>query len=103
VFAELPKIPALDTTDTETEAILDRRMMKKGNNPVIQVLIKWANLSKDVATWEDWETITRKFPAILTLGQVSASPGVLSHTTRLRPRCASQRASDTCDVLCVHE
>jgi hypothetical protein len=75
VFADLPKLPQLDTIDTEPETILDRRMMKKGNAPVIQVLIKWRNQPEDAATWEDWDVLKSKFPVVLTWGQASASPG----------------------------
>jgi putative heme iron utilization protein len=75
VFSELPKVPALDVTNTEPETILDHRMMKKGNASVIQVLIKWTNLPEDAATWEDWDTLKTSFPSVLTWGQVSSSPG----------------------------
>jgi len=75
VFAELPKTPSLDTLDTETESILDRRMMKKGNHAIVQVLIKWKNLPEETATWEDWDVLTTSFPSVLAWGQAGASPG----------------------------
>lgn len=75
IFAELPKLPALDTVDVEPESILDRRMMKKGNTPVVQVLIKWTNMPAEAATWEDWDVLKVKHPSILTWGQVSTSLG----------------------------
>jgi hypothetical protein len=40
VFNDLPTMPQLDCVATEPEAILDRRMMKKGNQAIVQVLIK---------------------------------------------------------------
>jgi hypothetical protein len=75
VFSELPAFPTLDTIAAEPEAILDRRMMKKGNAPMIQVLIKWKTLPDEEATWEDWDVLTTRFPAVLAWGQASASPG----------------------------
>jgi hypothetical protein len=75
VFAELPKTPALDTLETSPEKILDRRLVKKGNTAVPQVLIKWTCVPEDSATWEDWEILKVKFPSVLTWGQASSSGG----------------------------
>jgi hypothetical protein len=75
VFLDLPKPPALDALDTEPETILDRRLMKKGNSSVLQVMIKWTGLPTDAATWEDWDVLQQRFPAVLTWGQASSSPG----------------------------
>jgi hypothetical protein len=50
VFHDLPTMPQLDSVDTEPEAILDRRMIKKGNQAIVQVLIKWKNLPEETAT-----------------------------------------------------
>jgi hypothetical protein len=75
VFTELPTPPTLDTIDSEPETILDRRLMKKGNAPVLQALIKWTNLPADAATWEDWDTLQKRFPSVLAWGQASDSPG----------------------------
>lgn len=80
VFTELPKLPALDTVNTEPESILDRRMMKKGNASVVQVLIKWTNMPADAVTWEDWDVLKNNFPSVLTWGQASVSPGAVSYT-----------------------
>lgn len=75
VFSELPKLPTLDSLDTEPEAVLDRRLVKKGNTAVPQALIKWAGVPADMATWEDWEVLKVKFPSVLAWGQASSSPG----------------------------
>lgn len=75
VFTDLPSIPALDATDTEPERILDRRLVKKGNTAITQVLIKWSQLPEDAATWEDWEVLATRFPAVLAWGQASFPPG----------------------------
>jgi hypothetical protein len=75
VFSNLPNPPALDTLDTVPERILDRRLVKKGGAALPQVLIKWSTLPEDAATWENWDTLKARFPAILTWGQVGASGG----------------------------
>ncbi|KAK1669332.1 hypothetical protein QYE76_057491 [Lolium multiflorum] len=77
VFAHLPKTPTLDVLDTSPEKVLDRRLVKKGNVAIPQVLIKWTNIPEDSETWEDWETLKTKFLAILTWGQASSSGGGL--------------------------
>jgi hypothetical protein len=75
VFTKLPKLPPLDAIEAVPETILDRRMMKRGNEPVIQVLIKWAQQPDNAATWEDWDVLSARFPVVLTWGQVSTPPG----------------------------
>jgi hypothetical protein len=50
-------------------------MMKKGNQAIVQVLIKWKNLPEETATWEDWDVLKISFPSVLTWGQASSSPG----------------------------
>lgn len=75
VFATLPRFPSLDTMDTEPDAILERRLVKKGNAAVPQVLIKWLGLPTEQATWEYWEVLKVLFPSVLAWGQASSSPG----------------------------
>jgi hypothetical protein len=65
VFAELPKLPALDA----------RRLVKKGNAALPQVRIKWRNLPDDAATWEDWTTLKDRFPEVRAWGQATNSGG----------------------------
>ncbi|XP_075087687.1 uncharacterized protein LOC142169687 [Nicotiana tabacum] len=47
---------------TEPIAILERRMVKKGNKETVEVLVQWANLSKEEAIWKDYAFITSHFP-----------------------------------------
>ncbi|XP_070020883.1 uncharacterized protein LOC142181072 [Nicotiana tabacum] len=46
----------------EPVAILDRRIVKKGNVAVAQVLVQWANLLSEEATWEDYNFIKSQIP-----------------------------------------
>jgi hypothetical protein len=78
VFADLPKLPSLDTVDTTPEKILDRRLVKKGNTAILQTLIKWTNIPEDAATWEDWDTLKSKFLSVLAWGQATNPGGDLS-------------------------
>ncbi|GJZ10397.1 putative mitochondrial protein [Tanacetum coccineum] len=41
--------------------VLDRRMVKKKNRVAVQLLVQWANCSKDDATWEMYEDIQTRF------------------------------------------
>jgi hypothetical protein len=50
---------------------LDRRVIRRGGNPVQQVLIKWSNLDEALSTWEDEEALQTKFPAAPAWGQAA--------------------------------
>ena len=69
----------LDEKDVRPEAILDRRLVKKGNHAIPQVLIMWTTLSPASATWEDFYVVQQRFPQALAWGQAS-SPGEASVT-----------------------
>ncbi|WMV14994.1 hypothetical protein MTR67_008379, partial [Solanum verrucosum] len=45
----------------EPRSILERRVIKKGNKVVAQLLIQWKNMSKEQATWEDFHMIKTRF------------------------------------------
>jgi hypothetical protein len=62
VFSELPDPPHLDLADLQPELILDRRLSKKGNAAITQVLVQWFSLPADMATWEDYNVIKIRFP-----------------------------------------
>jgi len=44
------------------ELVLQRRMVKKGNKAVAQLLVKWHGLPADAATWEFATTLKTRFP-----------------------------------------
>jgi hypothetical protein len=50
VHQSLHVVPALDVKAVAPEVILDRRLMKKGNMVITQVLIKWSGLPESSAT-----------------------------------------------------
>jgi hypothetical protein len=73
IFTSLPKIAELDTMDPVPEAILDRRLVKKGNSATSQGLIKWETIPAEAATWEDLSNLKKRFPSFDAWGQASAS------------------------------
>ncbi|WVZ85793.1 hypothetical protein U9M48_032667 [Paspalum notatum var. saurae] len=72
-FAELYKEVVIP------EVILDRRLVKKGNQAVTQVLIKWTNLPTSSATWEDYNVVKERFPSAVAWGQATSQGGGTGH------------------------
>lgn len=50
---------------------LDKRLTKKGNKTVVQLLTHWSDSPAEEATWEDMEELRARFPGALALGQAS--------------------------------
>lgn len=63
VFSDLPTIVELDTDSVMPEQILERRLVKKGNSAATQVLVKWTGLPQEMATWEDYHVLKKRFPS----------------------------------------
>ena len=75
VYTTLPTLTDLEATEALPEKILERRLVKKGNNAVPQVLITWTGLPKEPATWEDCHVVKKHFPAAPAWGQAETSAG----------------------------
>lgn len=58
----LPLVGADGTVKTEPLAVLARRVIPRQNEPVVQWLIHWENLTPEDATWEDATFIQATFP-----------------------------------------
>lgn len=58
----LPSQAHLQFTKRDPEAILDRKMVKRGRIAATKVLVKWKNLPSDQATWEFYYDLLKKFP-----------------------------------------
>jgi hypothetical protein len=43
------------------KALLDRRLIPRNNEPVVQWLVKWINLPAEATTWEDADFIRKTF------------------------------------------
>lgn len=57
-----PTVHSELTPKGEPEAILARKMVKRGRIAATKVLVKWKNLSPDLATWEFYYDLLRDFP-----------------------------------------
>lgn len=61
-----PKLPLIDdkgNIKVAPASILERRMIPRHNEPVVQWLIEWVNLPRSEATWEDSAFIRKVFPS----------------------------------------
>lgn len=71
VFSQLPDVPDLSAGDCQPEKILERRLVKKGNTAVPQVLVQWSGLPVSTATWEDFYVVRTRFPDAVAWGQAT--------------------------------
>ena len=62
VTGTLPQVTDDGTVKVAPQAILDRRMIKRGNSAITQVLVHWVNMPPAEATWEDWTVLKGQFP-----------------------------------------
>lgn len=60
---ELPLIDAKGNVKVAPEEILERRLIPRNNEPVVQWRIKWVNLPASEASWEDANFIRKVFPS----------------------------------------
>jgi hypothetical protein len=75
VFHDIDKFAKLDSIDTFPEAILERRLVKKGGTAIPQGLIKWSNIDAAAATWEDLTVLKDRFPDFRAWGQAQSQEG----------------------------
>jgi len=74
---DLPLIDAKGNIKVAHEAILNRRLIPRNNEPVVQWLIQWMNLPTSKASWEDADFIRKIFPSFHPLGQGSQEGGIV--------------------------
>ncbi|GMI64925.1 hypothetical protein HRI_000161800 [Hibiscus trionum] len=63
VQSELPVIGVDGAIAKEPVKILERRMVKKGNRAVTEVLVEWTNSFPEDATWENLYKLQQQFPS----------------------------------------
>lgn len=92
MYEVLPSLVDLTVYDTEPEAIIDRRLVNKGNAAHLQVLLKWSTLPSSFATWEDYEVTKKRFPQAPAWGQVVSKVGGNGTATLAAMRvCATEK------------
>jgi hypothetical protein len=69
VFTELPTPPQLDLCELEPELILDKRLTKKSNSNITQILVKWKTLPEAMDTWEDYTVLRAHYLTAVVWGQ----------------------------------
>jgi hypothetical protein len=75
IYSELPMMTDIEAAAATPEQILDRRLVKKGNTAIPQVLVKWSNLPEASATWEDYNVVRTRFSDAAAWGQAGPSAG----------------------------
>jgi hypothetical protein len=85
VFTSLPPLVDLSRTGIVPEEILDRRLVRKGNQTVPQVvLIRWSGVPVESSTWEDYYVLKNCFPDAIAWDKRILRPGELSCLSLLR-------------------
>jgi hypothetical protein len=80
VFSEMSVLQDFSQEKLAPEALLESRLVKKGNATTPQVSIKWQGLPDSVTTWEDWYVLISRFPKVAAWGQAdSQAGGVVTH------------------------
>jgi Chromo (CHRromatin Organisation MOdifier) domain len=77
VHAQLPLMGPGSQPMDDPEAILQRRMVKRNNQPAVQVLVKWANRAEEDATWEYYTELGAQFPNFCLEDKTTFEEGVL--------------------------
>jgi len=62
VQSKLPIMGPEGKLKVEPVLLLDRRIVKKRNQVVAEVLVQWANMAEEEATWENYEELIKQFP-----------------------------------------
>ena len=80
-YSDLPATTDIQAVETTPEQLLDRRLVKKGNTTIPQVLVKWAGITEASTTWEDYNVLRAKFLDAAAWGQAGSSAGGDVRTT----------------------
>ena len=75
VFSKLPVTTDIEAKAALPDRVLERRLVKRGNAAIPQVLIQWSGLPAASATWEDYNVLRQRFPRAPAWGQATSSAG----------------------------
>lgn len=88
VFTTLPPLVDLSKTHIVRKEILDRGLVRKGNQVVPQVLVRWSGVLVESAIWEDYYVVKTRFPEAHAWGQVDTEArGVVMTGEDAVPSC----------------
>jgi hypothetical protein len=69
VFSDISQLVDLSGRDVHPVRLLDRRLVRRGHKPVVQVQVAWSELPDDATTCEDIDVLKTRFPEALDWGQ----------------------------------
>lgn len=75
---DLPVLPTLHPVAGQLAVpgkILQRRLRRRGNKMVLQVLVEWSGVSSPATTWENLEELRHRFPVAPAWGQADFQDG----------------------------
>ena len=75
VYDTLPVTTDLEAATAKPQAILERRLVEKGNTAIPQVKVTWTGLPTSATTWEDYHVIKKRFPDAPAWGQAASQGG----------------------------
>lgn len=99
VFTTIPAPDTLQASAPQPEAILDRRMVKKGNAATVQILVQWSSLPVDCATWEDYYVLKTRFPMAPIWDQPAFQGGAIVTPPPTDKAVYDKEGNDTDDGL----
>lgn len=59
----LPYVDDEEQLRVKPMAVLNKRLVTRNNNHVVQLLIQWSNAGPGDSTWEYWDFIHQTFPS----------------------------------------
>jgi Chromo (CHRromatin Organisation MOdifier) domain len=83
VSGTLPLIGTGGQIRIEPIEILDRRLTKRNNKAVAEVLVRWSNLDTEESTWEEFEYLCKQFPDSKLEDKLKQMGAVLSRSADL--------------------
>uniref|UniRef100_A0A8R7U6U1 Chromo domain-containing protein n=1 Tax=Triticum urartu TaxID=4572 RepID=A0A8R7U6U1_TRIUA len=83
VFSIAPAPVDFSSMDVQPGMIFDRKLVKKGDRALLQVLVQWTGLPAKAATWEDYDTIKLRYPTAPAWGQAESQEGGTVSTSAL--------------------
>lgn len=68
VYVNLSSVVDLTGVEIYPMRVLERRLVRKGSHPIVQVRLSWCNLPESATTWEDFEVLKKRFPEVIDWG-----------------------------------